>query len=127
MPSLLKNILLLLVYVFFSSFIDSCLFCGRNDTDIGRGSSVSVKPSHFLFLLLFLLSLISLPFLRQCFFFSFFLFLLRSLFPFCNSCFFSPLFCLICFFFQIFLPSFLKTLFVFSSSSLISYCFSVLL
>ena len=28
-------------FSFFSSFIDSCPFCGRNDTDIGRGSSVA--------------------------------------------------------------------------------------
>ena len=64
--SLKKHYFLLLVHV------DSCLFCGRNDTDVGRGSSVGVKPSHFLFLLLFLFSLSSLPFFTIVFFFVFF-------------------------------------------------------
>ena len=41
--SLLKNSLLLLVYAFFSFFIDSSSFCGGNDTDIGRGSSVAAS------------------------------------------------------------------------------------
>ena len=88
--SLKKHYFLLLVHV------DSCLFCGRNDTDIGRGSSVGVKPSHFLFLLLFLFSLSSLPFFTIVFFFVFFFFIAFFV-PFCNSSFHLPVFCFICF------------------------------
>ena len=71
--SLLKNILLLQVYhLFFSSFFDSCLFCGRNDTDIGRGSSIaSSRLILFLVILLHFFSIFS-SFLRQCFSFFFF-------------------------------------------------------
>ena len=102
--SLKKHYFLLFVHV------DSCLFCGRNDTDIGRGSSVGVKPSHFLFLLLFLFSLSSLPSFTIVFFFVF-SFLLHSLFPFViliftSLCFVSSVFP------NFFLPSFLETLLV---------------
>ena len=48
---LLKNSSLLLFNLFFfASFIDSCPFCGRSDTDIGCGSSVaSSRLISFLF------------------------------------------------------------------------------
>ena len=91
--SLFKNILLLQVYhLFFSSFFDSCLFCGRNDTDIGRGSSVaSSRLILFLVILLHFFS-IFLLFLGQCFSFFFFIAFFE---PFCTSSFLS-LFCFIC-------------------------------
>ena len=87
---------------FFSSFIDSCSFCGRNHTDIGRGSSVAASR-----LIPFLLSSSFLAFIdfssfsQQCF----------SLFfvPFCKFCFFLPLFSFVCLFFlTFFFPPFLK-------------------
>ena len=91
--SLKKHYFLLLVHV------HSCLFCGRNDTDIDRGSSVGVKPSHFLFLLLFLFSLSSLLFYDSVFLrFSFFYFILCF---FCISSFSPP-----CVLFHLFFQTF---------------------
>ena len=80
---LLRNtIFLILFYFFWWSFMDSCLFCGRNDTDIGRGSSVaSSRPMSFLVISFHYFSV-----------FSSFLFMIM-----CSSSFFlcSSLFCLI--------------------------------
>ena len=94
-----KNSLLLLVYVFFSHFSLTILrSVVANDTDIGRGSSVAASR-----LIPFLVSPSFLAFIDFTSFFTtvFFVFpfLLRSLFLFCNFCFFLPLICFICLFF----------------------------
>ena len=125
--SLLKNILLLLVYVLFSHFsLTVVRSVVANDTDIGRGSSVAASG-----LIPFLVSSSFLAFIDFSSFFTtvffFVLLLLRSLFLFCNSCFFLPLFCFICLLFSYcFLPSFLKTPLVLALLLLISSCFSVI-
>ena len=65
---------------FVSSFIDSCSFCGRNDTDIGRESSVAASGLiPFLVISLHFFSVFS-SFSQQCFLR--FSFLLHSFFPF---------------------------------------------
>ena len=83
--SLKKHHFLLLVHV------DSYLFCGRNDTDIDRGSYVGVKPSHFLFLLLFFFFIVFASFFYDSVFLRFSFFLLHSLFFFLYFFFFTSL------------------------------------
>ena len=45
---LLRNSFLLLFYIFFSSFIDSCPFCGRSDTDDRPRVIRCIKLFHFI-------------------------------------------------------------------------------
>ena len=73
---LLKNSSLLLFNLFFfASFIDSCPFCGRSDTDIGRGSSVaSSRFISFLFHFISLFPRFSLFYFSMIMCFSLFLF-----------------------------------------------------
>ena len=67
---LLRNtIFLILFYFFWWSFIDSCLFYGCNDTDIGRGSSVaSSRLMSFLVMSFHCFSVFSSFFLWSCVF-----------------------------------------------------------
>ena len=101
--------------LFVSSFFDSCLFCGRNDTDIGRGSSVAASR-----LIPFLVSSSFLAFIgfssfffRQCFF----IFFIAFFVPFCTSS-FLPLCCFICLFFLTFFFPLFSRLSLFKLSSL---------
>ena len=110
--------LLLVPVFFFLSFIVSCLFSGWSYTDIGRGSSIGVKPTHFLLLLLFLFWFSSLIFDGGVFLRFFNAFFVVLLFP--SLCFVSSVSS------NFFLTSSSKPS-CFSSSSLISSCFSVFL
>ena len=89
--------LFVLPLLFFSSFVDSCLFCDCSDMDIGRGSSVAssrltsclVISCHFFSTVFFTISLFMIRFV--CFSFSF---SVSFSFPFLNSCF--PFFFVTC-------------------------------
>ena len=84
---------------FFSNFIDSCPYCGRSDTDIGRGSSVT--SSRFISFLV-----ISFHFFQGFLFFYFFMIL-----------------CFSCLLFDVILYSFLSCFHLFLSSLRVSNFF----
>ena len=117
---LLKNILLLLVYAFVlifhrKLFVRWSQWHGHRPRVI-RCSKTSHSFSCFFFFSCF-------HWFLFLFYDSVFRFFKRSLFLFCNSCFFRPLFCFICLFFlTVFFPHLLKTLLASALPLLVSSC-----